>query len=121
MKVGDTVGFGPQRDSCASCEYCAEGLENICDKFEGLYDPKFGGYATSITVNERFTFKIPDGIPLHQAGPLLCAGVTTHAPLARHAKKGDRVAIVGIGGLGHMALQVSVCLCCSVCAAVDVC
>lgn len=58
-------------------------------------------------VNEKFTFKVPEGIPLDAAGPLLCAGITTYAPLARYVKRGDRVGIVGIGGLGHMALQYS--------------
>lgn len=105
IAVGATVGFGPQRDSCASCSYCSEGLENACKDFKGLYDPQFGGYATSITVHESFAFPIPAGIPLERAGPLLCAGVTTFAPLRRHAKAGDKVGIVGIGGLGHMGLQ----------------
>jgi D-arabinose 1-dehydrogenase-like Zn-dependent alcohol dehydrogenase len=67
-----------------------------------------------LQVNERFTFKIPDGIPLEVCGPLLCAGVTTFAPLARYAKAGDRVAIVGIGGLGHMALQYAAAMGCEV-------
>lgn len=105
IQVGQAVGFGPQRGSCGDCGYCAEHIENCCAKFEGLYDPKFGGYATSITVHENFTFPIPEGIPLEVAGPLLCAGVTTYAPLARHVKRGDRVGVVGIGGLGHMGLQ----------------
>jgi D-arabinose 1-dehydrogenase-like Zn-dependent alcohol dehydrogenase len=105
VAVGQTVGFGPQRDSCGACEYCSDGTENCCTGFSGLYDPKFGGYATSITVHERFAFPIPDGIPLNVCGPLLCAGITTYAPLARNVKRGDRVGIVGIGGLGHMALQ----------------
>lgn len=105
VSVGQTVGFGPQRESCSACEYCSEGLENACKDFKGLYDPAFGGYATSITVNENFAFPIPEGIPLELAGPLLCAGITTYAPLARHAKAGDKVGIVGIGGLGHMGLQ----------------
>jgi alcohol/geraniol dehydrogenase (NADP+) len=105
IKVGETVGFGPQRDSCGACACCGSGDDNCCTKFQGLYDPKYGGYATSITVPERFAFPIPAGIPLDVAGPLLCAGITTFAPLARHAKKGDRVGVVGIGGLGHMGLQ----------------
>lgn len=112
VAVGDTVGFGPQRGSCGSCEYCAGGIDQDCSEFEGLYNPKFGGYATSITVHERFTFKVPAGIPLEVAGPLLCAGVTTYAPLARFAKAGNRVGIVGIGGLGHMALQYSAAMGC---------
>jgi len=105
IAVGQTVGFGPQRGSCGACSECAELVENCCAKFEPLYDPKFGGYATSITVDERFAFPIPDGIPLEVCGPLLCAGVTTFAPLARNVKAGDKVGVVGIGGLGHMALQ----------------
>ena len=105
LAVGDVVGFGPQRGSCGACEYCASGDENDCGSFEGLYDPKYGGYATSITVNAKFAFKIPAGLPLHQVGPLLCAGITTYAPLARHARAGQRVGVVGIGGLGHMGLQ----------------
>jgi uncharacterized zinc-type alcohol dehydrogenase-like protein len=105
IKVGQVVGFGPQRGCCGSCSECKEEVENCCAKFEPLYDPKFGGYATSITVHERFAFPIPEGIPLDVCGPLLCAGVTTYAPLSRNVKAGDKVGIVGIGGLGHMALQ----------------
>ena len=107
--VGDMVGFGPQRGSCGGCDSCAAGRENCCGAFEGLYDPKFGGYATSITVNAAFAFKIPAALctpaALPRVGPLLCAGITTFAPLARHAKAGQRVGVVGIGGLGHMGLQ----------------
>jgi uncharacterized zinc-type alcohol dehydrogenase-like protein len=114
IAVGQTVGFGPQRESCQTCTYCGEGLENACKDFVGLYDPKFGGYATSITVHENFAFPIPEGIPLHLAGPLLCAGVTTFAPLRRHAKAGDKVGIVGIGGLGHMGLQYAAAMGCQV-------
>ena len=105
IAVGDRVGFGPQRNSCGACESCTGGNEQLCSKFEGLYDPRLGGYATSITVAERFTFKIPEAIPSAVAGPLLCAGVTTFAPLQRFAKAGDKVGVVGIGGLGHMGLQ----------------
>lgn len=88
IKVGDRVGYGPQRGSCGSCGYCEDKLENCCKDFQGLYDPKYGGYATSITVNEAFTFPIPDAIPSNVAGPLLCAGVTTFAPLQRFVKPG---------------------------------
>lgn len=95
----------PSMVLCSSCADCAEGAENVCTKFQGLYDPHFGGYATSITCNARFAFKIPEGLPLHAVGPLLCAGITTYAPLSRHVKRGDRVGIIGIGGLGHMGLQ----------------
>jgi len=106
FKVGDRVGFGPQRDSCKSCEYCEAHNEQLCSGMQGLYDPEFGGYATSIQVPERFTFLVPEGIPDEMA-PLLCAGVTTHAPLARHVAEGNKVGIVGIGGLGHVAVQYS--------------
>ena len=145
LVVGDMVGFGPQRGSCGKCESCAAGNEQLCAGFTGLYDPAFGGYATSITVNAAFAFKIPAALctpevlpkvraaraesgrvglasarrapffifamppprppPPSQVGPLLCAGITTYAPLARHVKAGQRVGVVGIGGLGHMALQ----------------
>ena len=105
VAVGQVVGFGPQRDSCSACAYCAADEQNLCAKFKGLYDPDTGGYATSITVPETFAFPIPAGIPLEVAGPLLCAGITTYAPLARHAKAGQKVGVVGIGGLGHMGLQ----------------
>ena len=105
VSVGQRVGYGPQRNSCGSCYACADSLENCCDSFVGLYDPDFGGYATSITVPEKFTFPVPMSIPAEVAGPLLCAGITTFAPLSRNVKPGDKVGIVGIGGLGHMALQ----------------
>lgn len=114
LNVGDVVGCGPQRNSCGSCEYCGAGEDSVCDKMEGLYDPKYGGYATSITVPERFAFKIPEGIPLHVAGPLLCAGVTTFTPLSKHCKRGDRVGVIGIGGLGHMGLQYAAAMGCEV-------
>lgn len=109
LALGDMVGFGPQRGSCGTCSVCAAGDEHLCRGFTGLYDPKFGGYATSITVNAAFAFKIPAALctpeALPRVGPLLCAGVTTFAPLSRHAKAGARVGVVGIGGLGHMGLQ----------------
>lgn len=105
LKVGDRVGFGPQRECCHTCGPCTEKAENVCPSFVGLYDPRFGGYATCITVCADFAFLIPDAIPSEVAGPLLCAGVTTFAPLSRYAKSGDKVGIVGIGGLGHMGLQ----------------
>jgi D-arabinose 1-dehydrogenase-like Zn-dependent alcohol dehydrogenase len=61
LDVGNVVGCGPQRGSCGACEFCGSGEDSACGKMEGLYDPKYGGYATSITVNERFAFKVPDG------------------------------------------------------------
>jgi hypothetical protein len=105
VKVGDRVGYGPQRDCCHACHWCTTGADNCCPDFKGLYDPAFGGYATSITVPEHFTFTIPDAIPSEVAGPLMCAGITTYAPLAKYVKAGDKVGVIGIGGLGHMGLQ----------------
>jgi len=114
IKVGETVGFGPQRESCSNCSYCSEGIENCCTGFVGLYDTwrdeakkivHYGGYATSITVHENFTFPIPAGIPSEVVGPLLCAGITTFQPLQRLTKPGMKVGVIGIGGLGHMGLQ----------------
>lgn len=105
LKIGQAVGVGAQRNSCSSCGYCKDGVDQLCPKFETTYDPHFGGYATSITVNSRFAFPIPDGIPLEVAGPLLCAGITTYAPLARWTKPGQKVGIVGVGGLGHLGVQ----------------
>jgi len=103
IKVGDRVGYGPQRGSCGTCGYCEEKLENCCAGFQGLYDPKYGGYATSITVNEAFTFPIPDAIPSNVAGPLLCAGVTTFAPLQRYVKPG--MCVSGGGGARFRAAR----------------
>jgi D-arabinose 1-dehydrogenase-like Zn-dependent alcohol dehydrogenase len=105
LQLGDRVGFGPQRSSCGECEYCLKEEDQACPNFVGLYDPLFGGYATTIQVDYRFAFKIPDSIPSEVAGPLLCAGVTSYSPLAKYAKKGDKVGIIGVGGLGHMGIQ----------------
>lgn len=117
VKVGQLVGFGPQRESCGTCEYCTQGLENCCKGFRALYDSapdfEFGGYATAITCHENFAFPIPEGIPTEVAGPLLCAGVTTFAPLHRYAKKGEKVGVVGIGGLGHMGIQYAAAMGCN--------
>lgn len=106
FKVGDRVGFGPQRGSCLNCEYCHEGDEQLCERFDGLYDPETGGYADHIRVHNRFAFLIPDKIDSASAAPLLCAGVTVYAPLAYYKpKQGAKVAVVGLGGLGHLGLQ----------------
>lgn len=114
MQVGDTVGFGPTAGSCGDCELCRKGIEQSCGKMEEVYNPKWGGYATTVTVHDKFAFKIPDGMPLHATAPLLCAGVTTYAPLTRNVKRGDKVGIVGIGGLGHLALQFAAAMGCEV-------
>lgn len=112
--VGDRVGVGCYVDSCGECEYCQQDLEQFCTKgvvstYNSLdYDgqPTHGGYSQKIVVTERFVVRIPDALELDVASPLLCAGITTYSPL-RHwnAGPGKKVAILGMGGLGHMAIQ----------------
>ncbi len=117
FKVGDRVGIGCMVDSCKECDSCAEGLEQYCEKRNVLtYNdieldeetPTYGGYSKNITVNERFVVRVPDELPLDKAAPLLCAGITTYSPLAHwKAGPGKSVAVVGLGGLGHMALKLA--------------
>jgi uncharacterized zinc-type alcohol dehydrogenase-like protein len=114
--VGDRVGIGCFVDSCRECENCVAGEEQFCLKgnvatYNGrAYDGSetYGGYSTQIVADENYVLRIPDGIPLDTAAPLLCAGITTYSPL-RHwgAGPGTRVAVIGMGGLGHMAVQIA--------------
>jgi alcohol dehydrogenase (NADP+) len=117
FKAGDAVGVGCMVDSCRHCEPCKQGLEQYCEEFPTLtYNaidrrdnmPMFGGYSERIVVPDKFVVRIPDGLDLAGAAPLLCAGITTWSPL-RHWKigAGSRVAVVGLGGLGHMALKLA--------------
>lgn len=112
--VGDRVGVGCFVDSCGECEYCLKGEEQYCTKgvvqtYNSLdYDgnPTYGGYSQNIVVKERFAVRIPDALALDAASPLLCAGITTYSPLKRwNAGPGKKVAILGVGGLGHLAIQ----------------
>lgn len=116
-KVGDVVGVGCLVDSCRECEYCKEGFEQNCEKGSiGTYGSPdkhlggqtFGGYSESIVVDENYVLRIPDNLDLAATAPLLCAGITTYSPL-RHWKvgKGTKVGVVGIGGLGHMAIKLA--------------
>ncbi|HVC38121.1 MAG TPA: NAD(P)-dependent alcohol dehydrogenase [Gammaproteobacteria bacterium] len=116
-KAGDTVGIGCFVDSCRECEACKAGEEQFCEQgatftynsFErDGKTPTYGGYSTRIVVNEDYVLRIPEGIPLERAAPLLCAGITTYSPL-RHfgVHAGSRVAVVGLGGLGHMAVKIA--------------
>lgn len=117
FKVGDNVGVGCMVDSCQKCQQCKQGYEQYCAEFfTGTYNsvdrqdrtPTYGGYSQQIVVTEKFVLKIPDGLDLAGAAPLLCAGITTWSPL-RHWKvsQGSKVAVVGLGGLGHMALKLA--------------
>ncbi|MHB1617208.1 MAG: NAD(P)-dependent alcohol dehydrogenase [Metallibacterium sp.] len=122
-KIGDVVGVGCFVDSCRHCEACKEGEEQFCAegmsatyngyerKPDGSLDtmrPTYGGYSSRITVDENYVLRIPASIPLDRAAPLLCAGITTYSPL-RHfgVKAGDKIAVVGLGGLGHMAVKIA--------------
>lgn len=114
--VGDRVGIGCFVDSCRECENCLNGLDNYCLKGNvGTYDsigrdglPTAGGYSTHIVAEEDYVLSIPDGIELDVAAPLLCAGITLYSPLA-HWKvgPGSKVAIIGMGGLGHMGVKIA--------------
>ncbi len=115
FKVGDLVGVGCMVDSCRTCPNCKEGLEQYCDvgnvqTYGGIEKqtgkPTNGGYSKSITVYEGFVLKIPDGLDLSATAPLLCAGITTWSPL-RHWKvgPGQKVGVIGLGGLGHMGVK----------------
>jgi uncharacterized zinc-type alcohol dehydrogenase-like protein len=118
FKVGDIAGVGCVVDSCRSCDPCGQGREQFCDKgsaatYNGTEmdrkTPTYGGYSTRIVVTEHFALKIPQGLELAAVAPLLCAGITTYSPLRQwNCKKGDRVAVVGLGGLGHMAVKFAV-------------
>lgn len=116
FKVGDRVGVGCLVNSCGECEQCVAGFENNClNGSVGTYNSKDvdgtitqGGYAQKVTVNERFVLRIPDALDFDVAAPLLCAGITTYSPLARWGvKPGMKVAILGLGGLGHMGVQIA--------------
>ena len=115
-KVGDRVGVGCMVNSCRECENCLAGMENYCLKGNvGTYASKDvdgsitqGGYSTSVVVNDDFVLRVPESIPYEAAAPLLCAGITTYSPLSHwNAGPGKRVAVVGMGGLGHMAVKIA--------------
>jgi alcohol dehydrogenase (NADP+) len=114
--VGDRVGVGCMVDSCRECDNCRAGLEQYCLAGNvGTYNaigkdglPTYGGYSTEIVVDEDFVLRIPDGLELDVAAPLLCAGITMYSPLNHwQAGPGKQVAIVGMGGLGHMGVKIA--------------
>jgi uncharacterized zinc-type alcohol dehydrogenase-like protein len=117
FKAGDHVGVGCMVDSCRHCAPCARGLEQYCDEFPTVTyngvdrhdgSPTFGGYSEQIVVSEKFVLKVPAGLDPAAAAPLLCAGITTWSPLRRwQVGAHSRVAVVGLGGLGHMALKLA--------------
>ncbi|MGV3743324.1 MAG: NAD(P)-dependent alcohol dehydrogenase [Burkholderiaceae bacterium] len=117
FKVGDMAGVGCLVDSCQRCSSCAEGLEQYCENgWVGTYNGEemhtggmtYGGYSNNIVVTEKFVLRVPDKLDPAAAAPLLCAGITTYSPL-RHWKvgPGQKVGIVGLGGLGHMGVKLA--------------
>ncbi|MFE8916588.1 NAD(P)-dependent alcohol dehydrogenase [Streptomyces globisporus] len=116
FKVGDRVGVGCMVDSCGQCDACLMGREQHCaegntqtyNALDRSGEPTYGGYSTHLVVTEKFAVSIPEGIALDEAAPLLCAGITTYSPLKRWgAGPGKKVAVVGLGGLGHMAVKIA--------------
>jgi uncharacterized zinc-type alcohol dehydrogenase-like protein len=116
FSVGDRVGVGCFVNSCGECEYCLAGEEQYCKKgvvqtynsrdYDG--NPTYGGYSQNIVVTEGFVVRIPDNLSMDVAAPLLCAGITTYSPLKHwNAGPGKKVAVVGMGGLGHLAVQIA--------------
>jgi alcohol dehydrogenase (NADP+) len=116
FKVGDRAGIGCFVDSCRACKACLAGLEQYCSgKRTMTYNtpgpdgtPSYGGYSEKIVADENYVIRIPEGIGLENAAPMFCAGITMYSPL-RHwnTKPGSRVAIVGMGGLGHVGVQIA--------------
>jgi uncharacterized zinc-type alcohol dehydrogenase-like protein len=118
FKPGDLAGVGCMVDSCRTCESCKAGLEQYCDNPEPTFtynslDPHlggmtYGGYSGQIVVDEDFVLRLPKNLDLAGTAPLLCAGITTYSPL-RHwnVQKGQKVGVVGLGGLGHMAVKLA--------------
>jgi uncharacterized zinc-type alcohol dehydrogenase-like protein len=117
LKVGDLAGVGCMVDSCRGCAMCQRSIEQFCEKGAALtYNitemdrktPTYGGYSSQVVVTEHFVLKVPAGLDPAGVAPLLCAGITTYSPLRQwKTKKGDRVGVVGLGGLGHMAVKLA--------------
>jgi uncharacterized zinc-type alcohol dehydrogenase-like protein len=115
FKPGDTAGVGCFVDSDRTCVYCKRGLQQFCDQIVWTYNskekdgtPTYGGYSSQIVADENYVLKVDAKLPLERVAPLLCAGITTYSPL-RHWKVGEaqQVAVMGLGGLGHMAVKLA--------------
>ena len=106
LKAGQRVGLGWQSNSCGECEWCTRGMENLCPSSEATCVRRHGGYASRVRGNVRFVFPIPEALESENAAPLLCGGITVYNPLRSHGvNPSSRVGVVGIGGLGHLAVQ----------------
>ena len=115
LKVGDRVGVGWQGRCCGKCEWCQAGDEHLCLQIAdcGTWTP-YGGFASSVVVDGRFAYPLPADMAPEAAAVLMCAGIAVYAPLRRYAEPSSRVGVVGIGGLGHLALQFAKALGCEV-------
>jgi len=112
LKPGARVGVGPQVNCCGKCDDCKNGKKQLCQKLVAVYNGQdydgnwtYGGFSDRLIVNHRFVHHIPESLPSEVAAPLLCAGITVFSPLKLWTKPKDRVGIIGIGGLGHLAIQ----------------
>ncbi len=106
LQVGQRVGLGWQSNSCGECEWCIRGMENLCPASESTCVHRHGGYADCVRANARFVIPIPVTLDSEQAAPLLCGGITVYNPMRTHSiNPSSRVGVVGVGGLGHIAIQ----------------
>jgi uncharacterized zinc-type alcohol dehydrogenase-like protein len=105
FREGQRVGVGWQSGSCGECHYCLHGEENICLNSKGTCTHSYGGYANAIRVGSHFVVPIPEALESEHAAPLLCGGITVYSPLAREVRPAMRVGVIGLGGLGHLAVQ----------------
>ncbi|MFD8229877.1 NAD(P)-dependent alcohol dehydrogenase [Streptomyces massasporeus] len=106
LQAGQRVGVGPIARACLNCSYCADGRDNLCQALEfTIGSGRRGGFANIVQVPAAYAFPIPESLPSENAAPLLCAGVTAYAPLRHHTTPSSHIGVIGIGGLGHLALQ----------------
>ena len=107
FKKGDKVGFGTKRACCGKCSVCLSGDDELCSDVQDdlTYGKYFGGYSTQVQQPYDFFFHLPDNFDLSKGAPLFCAGITTFHPIQKYMRAGKKAAVVGIGGLGHMALK----------------
>jgi D-arabinose 1-dehydrogenase-like Zn-dependent alcohol dehydrogenase len=108
FEIGERVAFATFRgccEDCSNCVGCSRSRNDACTQFKGTYDPYFGGWATSFQGPAGYYYKVPEGIPDDAAAVLMCAGMTLYSPLRDHGFIGAKIAVVGIGGLGHMGIK----------------
>jgi uncharacterized zinc-type alcohol dehydrogenase-like protein len=114
LRVGQRVGVGWQASSCGECARCQSSEETLCARNQGVIVGRHGGFADRVQVSARFAIPIPDGLKSEVAAPLLCGGITVYTPLRAEKLQGKRVGVIGIGGLGHLALQFAAAFGCEV-------